>query len=45
MDYFKLVNDYYSKNYYTKDQVKVFVQREKITEAQYEVITGEVFTA
>ena len=29
--------------YYTKEQVRVFVERGKITAAQYEEITGEPF--
>lgn len=44
INYFELVMDYYNKGYYTKDQVKVFVDRGKITPEQYEVITGDPYT-
>ncbi|NBI28577.1 XkdX family protein [Chengkuizengella marina] len=44
MDWKKIVERYYPK-YYTIDQVKVFVEREKITEAEFLEITGEEYVA
>jgi uncharacterized XkdX family phage protein len=44
MDWFNVVKDYYNLGFYTKDQVKVFVQKGKITPAQYEEITGDPYT-
>ena len=44
MDWFKFVSDHYLKPY-TIDQVKIFVTKGKITEAQFLEITGEVYTA
>ncbi|NBI31238.1 XkdX family protein [Chengkuizengella marina] len=38
----EIVERYYPK-YYTVDQVKVFVERGKITEAQFLEITGETY--
>jgi uncharacterized XkdX family phage protein len=43
MDWFKTVNEYYISGFYTKAQVAVFVQKGKLTPAQYEEITGEVY--
>lgn len=40
-----IVKRYYDKGIYSKDDVKVFVRAGKITEAEYEEITGEVYTA
>ncbi|NDI34698.1 XkdX family protein [Chengkuizengella sediminis] len=43
MDWFKIVQRYYPK-YYSKENVKVFVERTKITDEQYEQIVGEPYT-
>ena len=40
-----IIERYYNKGIYDKDDVKVFVRAEKITESEYEEITGEVYTA
>ncbi|MBA2872431.1 putative XkdX family phage protein [Anoxybacillus calidus] len=45
LDYYSLVKRYYEAKYYTKDDVKVFVQTGKITEQQYQEITGEPYAA
>jgi uncharacterized XkdX family phage protein len=45
LDYYTLVKRYYEKGYYTKDDVKVFVQAGKITPQQYEEITGDPYVA
>ncbi|MCY9594133.1 XkdX family protein, partial [Paenibacillus chitinolyticus] len=39
MDWFKTVKTYYDAGYYTNDNVKVFVIKNKITVAQYKQIT------
>ncbi|WP_082198188.1 XkdX family protein [Bacillus sp. FJAT-26390] len=44
MDWFTLVKRYYDNDRYNKDNVAVFVQANKITDVQYEEITGETFT-
>lgn len=43
MDWFKTVKGYYDAGYYTVEQVKVFVVKSKITTADYETITGQVY--
>lgn len=43
MDWFKYVRDNYNVGNYTKDNVKVFVVKLKITPEQYEEITGEAY--
>lgn len=40
-----IVKRYYDKGIYSKDDVRVFVRAGKITESEYEEITGEVYTA
>lgn len=45
MDWFRLVLDYFNAGYYTADQVKVFVVKGKITNAQYQTITGIAYVA
>lgn len=45
INYYSLVKRYYERGYYTKDNVKVFVQAGKITTEQYEEITGELYEA
>ncbi|MCY9591443.1 XkdX family protein [Paenibacillus chitinolyticus] len=44
MDWFKTVKVYYDKGFYTNDNVKVFVVKNKITSEQYELITNEEFS-
>jgi uncharacterized XkdX family phage protein len=44
MDWFNVVKGYYDDGYYTKDNVKMFVEKAKITEIEYEQITGEAYT-
>lgn len=44
MDYYTIAKRYYEKGYYTKGDVKIFVSSGKITEAQYQEITGEAYT-
>ncbi|WP_236036669.1 XkdX family protein [Heyndrickxia oleronia] len=44
MDYYGIVQRYYPK-YYSKDDVKIFVAAEKITEEQYKEVTGEEYQA
>ncbi|MCP3738825.1 XkdX family protein [Rossellomorea sp. BNER] len=43
MNWYDLVGRYYRAGFYTNDQVKVFVVNQKITEEQYEEITGEPY--
>jgi uncharacterized XkdX family phage protein len=45
MDWFKTIKDYYDTGRYTKEQVAVFVVKGKITAAQYQEITGDVYAA
>jgi len=42
MNYFAIMKRYYPR-FYTKDDVKIFVSFGKITEEEYEVITGDVY--
>jgi len=44
MDWLKFISSNYPLNY-TVNQVKVFVVKGKITEAQFTEITGEVYIA
>ena len=41
---YEKVKKYYRMGFYSKEQVKVFVQKGKITAEQYEEITGEVYS-
>lgn len=45
MDWFKTVSWYYKDGFYTNEQVKMFVEKSKITAEQYQEITGEPYTA
>lgn len=45
MDWVNTVKTYYDGGFYTKEQVAIFVQKGKITPAQYEEITGDVYNA
>lgn len=40
---FKKVKLYYDRGFYTKEQVKKFVEKAKLTPAEYEEITGEPY--
>lgn len=40
MDWKKIISQYYNSGYYTTDQVKVFVVKDKITPTDYQGITG-----
>lgn len=40
-----IIERYYNKGIYDKDDVKVFVRAGKITEVEYEEITKESYTA
>lgn len=42
---FDLVKEYYDAGYWTKAQVHKMVELNKITAADYETITGEVYVA
>lgn len=41
MNWFEKIKRYYDKGIYINDEVKVFVKGNKITEDQYQEITGE----
>jgi uncharacterized XkdX family phage protein len=41
---FSIIKRYYTLGIYTNENVKVFVRAGKITEAQYQEITGQVYT-
>lgn len=43
--WFASVDRYYKMGLYTKDNVKVFVKANMITEADYKSITGEKYAA
>lgn len=45
MDWVTIVTRYYNAGYYTEDQVKIFVEKSKITGDDYKAITGETYTA
>jgi len=45
MDWFKTVFTYYNGGYYTIDQVKVFVEKNKITAEEFKEMTGQDYTA
>ena len=45
MNWFEKVKRYYDMGKYTNEQVKVFVKGKKITEKEYELITGEKYEA
>ena len=40
---YDIVRDYYSKGIYNDDNVSTFVKAGKITEAEYEQITGQPY--
>jgi uncharacterized XkdX family phage protein len=44
MDWFRTVLDFFKAGYYTVDQVKIFVAKNKITEEQFKIITGQNYT-
>ena len=43
MQWYSLVKRYYDAGYYTNDNVRVFVEANKITAAQYQEITDEEY--
>lgn len=45
MNWFEKIKRYYDAGHYTIDEVKIFVRAGKITAAQFEEITGQVYTA
>ncbi len=45
IDWYAIVKRYYDRGYYSKDNVKVFVQAGKITPEQYQELTGEPYAA
>lgn len=45
MDWFKTIDNFYVGRQYDKDDVKVFVEKNKITPEEYKKITGEEYTA
>lgn len=45
MNWFEKVERYYKAGYYENEQVKVFVNANKITEVQYKQITNEDYIA
>ena len=40
MNWYEKVQRYYSKGYYTDNDMKIFVRGSKITEEEYKQITG-----
>lgn len=40
---FKIIKRYYDKGFYVKEDVKVFVKANQITEEEYQEITGEAY--
>ena len=40
---FKIIKRYYDKRFYSKEDVKVFVKANQITEEEYQEITGEAY--
>lgn len=42
---FKVVKRYYDLKIYTSENVKVFVVTNRLTAEEYQLITGEVYTA
>jgi uncharacterized XkdX family phage protein len=45
IDWFKTVKENYEAEFYSKEQVKVFVVKGKITTEQFNEITGEPYQA
>lgn len=43
MNYYEIAKRYYDLGYYDNAKVSLFVQYGKITEAEYETITGESY--
>ena len=41
---FKIIKRYYDKEFYSKEDVKVFVKANQITEEEYQEITGEPYS-
>jgi uncharacterized XkdX family phage protein len=45
MNYFDRIKYYYDNGYWTKEQVAIAIKYGKITEAEYEQIVGESYSA
>lgn len=45
MDWYRTIKDFYDSGFYDKEKVKVFVQKGKILETDYEKITGEKYSS
>lgn len=45
MNWYATIKRYYDKGFYTLNQMRIFVEARKITEEQYEEITGEKYIA
>jgi uncharacterized XkdX family phage protein len=45
MDWVKICTEYYNAGYYDNTSLKVFVIKGKITEANYQSITGVIYVA
>lgn len=43
MNWFEKVKRYYDMGKYTNEQMKIFVKGNRITEEEYEIITGEKY--
>lgn len=41
MDWFKKIKDYYDRGLWNIEQVRIAVEKDKITEEEYKEITGE----
>lgn len=41
---FKIIKRYYDKGFYSKEDVKVFVKANQITEEEYQEITGDPYS-
>ena len=41
---FKIIKRYYTKGFYSKEDAKVFVKANQITEEEYKEITGEPYS-
>lgn len=45
MNWVDTITYFYSQGFYTVDQVKIFVAKNKITADEYKTITGQDYTA
>lgn len=44
MDWAKTISGFYKDGYYTVDNIKIFVEKGKITAADFKNITGQDYT-